>query len=226
MKQMRKRGEENGRERESRLNEVFCEKFNRQVLLHAKKVFVSTGRSIKRETPFGDFYLTEQEDDLLKSGYYQLKNSPWKLRQLEELLAWMLHYCFGGSVHEMSEALQTAFPNVKEYKREKLYEWLPILRKDKAERELDRMLDKVVKTGLEKKLWELFKSRQLVGTSTESLGSPETEVIDKMDKLTPRERLGSKLGGELDDEKRLKRHKKAMSKVRASGKRMEEIAKD
>lgn len=181
-------------------------------------------------------YVNPFVDDLLREGYEFNKTRPKRLRKLFDILERELFDTYNGNVSEMSRDLQDMY-GLPDYKRERMYEWLPILKKNKEEREIRRIVRDLSRKG---KL-EKVKKASMVREVNESLGSESTEEIYKHEKVKnfkKRKKMMDmgKIIGEEEKMKEgiqanygegdLKRHKFTMKRVRRKMREEQERGED
>ena len=181
-------------------------------------------------------YVNPQADEILREGYEFNKTRPKRLRKLFDILERELFDTYNGNVSEMSRDLQDMY-GLPDYKRERMYEWLPILNKKKKAREISRMVRILSELGEQKEVIKASTVREV----SEPLGSESTEEIYKHERvkdLEKRKRLigmgkiiGDEKGAregiqELYGEQDLKRHKFTMRRARSKMRKEQERGED
>lgn len=163
------------------------------------ELYVPKGRYEAAETEEGKLLVTSKEDEILKGGYHANKSSPWNLKKLFEILRRLEQSC-DGNVTRMSDLLKKAYPHVKEYQREKFYEWYPDFRNRVNDREAARIAKELVWKGIEERVERKLHEMKTVKEITEQLGESETEKAYGITKIPKTRKVMKHISPDQTDE--------------------------
>jgi hypothetical protein len=130
-------------------------------------ILYDKNKHIKHILPDGkEFIVSNYVDERLRDGYYQA--SPKRKRIWIDIMEDLIQRAFNGNISEASRILYQLYGKV-EYKREELYNILPMLqerkrkKKDKVlRRELNRFADRIIREGTDEEFFEIYRRKKCI----------------------------------------------------------------